>query len=37
MKADYIKSPTCEWVPFQEHVCKSKKVSLGTQLTQLAI
>ena len=37
----YNKSPTYEWGPFQDHiltpVCKSNKVSLGTQLTQLDV
>ena len=39
----YSKSPTYEWVPFRQHVpksnlfVKSRKVSLGTQITQSAI
>ena len=33
----YSKSLTYERVLFQEHVRKSNKVSLGTQLTQSAI
>ena len=33
----YSKSPTYEQVAFQERVCKSNRVSLGTQLTPSAI
>ena len=33
MLCQYRKSLTYKWVPFQEHICKSNKVSLGTQLT----
>ena len=36
-KEEYSKSPTYEWALFWEHICKSNQVSLGTQLTQLAI
>ena len=33
----YSKSPTYEWIPFEESIHKSNKVNLGTQLTQLTI
>ena len=40
---EYSKYPTCKQAPFLESICKSNlfckfnKISLGTQLTQLAI
>jgi len=36
-KNETQKVPYIRTIPFQEHVCKSDKVSLGTQLTQFAI
>ena len=36
-KNETQKVPYIRTVPFQKHVCKSNKVSLGTQLTQFAI
>ena len=33
----YSKSPTYKWVPFQDHIRKCNKVSLGTQIIQWAI
>ena len=33
----YSKSPTYKWVPFQDHIPKCNKVSLGTQIIQSAI
>ena len=33
----YSRSPTYKWVPFQDHIPKCNKVSLGTQIIQSAI